>query len=82
MPAKPSKGEIVFRCEFDDDDDEEEDAMPLPLFTVAGVLLTELAGVICGVIGGSTFGLAIVAAPRALVWLLSLRRFGASLILG
>jgi hypothetical protein len=31
--------------------------------------LTELAGVICGVIGGpgSTFGLAMVAAPRARV---------------
>jgi hypothetical protein len=60
--ASPSNGEIAFRC--DCDDEEVVDMGPL-----AGVLLTELAGVICGVIGGpgSTFGLAMVAAPRARV---------------
>jgi hypothetical protein len=41
----------------------------------------DMAGVICGV-SGSARGLAMVAAPRARVLLLSLRRLGASLILG
>jgi hypothetical protein len=71
IPDKPSRGEIVtFRC--------------CNIMLVAGVLFTELLGVINGVMGGpgSTFGFAIVAAPKARVWLLSRRRFGASLIFG
>jgi hypothetical protein len=47
-----------------------------------GVFVTDLLGVICGVRGASVFGFAIVEAARARVWLLSLRRLGASLILG
>lgn len=50
-----------------------------------GVLATDMAaGVICGVKGswGSGFGFVIVDAAKARVWLLSRRRFGASLILG
>ena len=42
---------------------------------------TDAAGVSCGV-RGSVFGLAIFDAARFRVWLLSLRRLGASLILG
>jgi len=42
----------------------------------------ELDGVICGVIGVSVFGFAIVEAPSARVCELSRRRFGASLIFG
>lgn len=51
---------------------------------VAGVLLIDesFLGVICGVMGVSFLGLAMVDAPRARVWLLSRRRFGASLIFG
>jgi len=49
--------------------------------TGVGVFATEAAGVNCGV-KGSVLGLAMVAAARLRVWLLSLRRFGASLILG
>jgi len=47
-----------------------------------GVLPIELLGVICGVMGVSVLGLAIVDAPKARVWELSRRRLGASLILG
>jgi hypothetical protein len=67
MVDKPSNGLIVFRC---------------CCRIVPGVLLTELLGVICGVIGVSILGFAMVEAPNARVWLLSLLRFGASLILG
>lgn len=42
----------------------------------------ELDGVICGVIGVSVLGFAIVEAPSARVCELSRRRFGASLIFG
>lgn len=71
MPDRPSKGEmVVLRC--------------CDIIPVAGVLTAELLGVLKGVVGrpGSTLGFAIVAAPSARVWLLSRRRFGASLILG
>lgn len=47
-----------------------------------GVLATEWLGVIRGVMGGSILGFAMVEAPRARVWELSRRRFGASLIFG
>jgi hypothetical protein len=67
MVDKPSNGLIVFRC---------------CCSTVPGVLLIELFGVICGVIGVSILGFAMVEAPNARVWLLSLLRLGASLILG
>lgn len=55
----------------------------------AGVVVSEVTGrgVICGVsgasiLGTSVWGFAIVDAARALVLLLSLLRFGASLIFG
>jgi hypothetical protein len=49
--------------------------------TGVGVFAAEIAGVICGV-SGSGFGLARFVVARARVLLLSLRRLGASLILG
>jgi len=53
MVDRPSKGLIVFRC-----------CCKTP---GVGVLVTELVGVICGVIGVSILGLAVVEAPNARV---------------
>jgi hypothetical protein len=54
----------------------------MPLFRSAGVLATDWLGVMRGVDGGGGTAFVVTAAVSDLAWLLSLRRFGASLILG
>jgi hypothetical protein len=58
MVDRPSKGLIVFRCCC---------CCCCCKDPGVGVLVTELLGVICGVIGVSIFGFAMVNAPSALV---------------
>lgn len=58
MVDRPSKGLIVFRCCC---------CCCCCKTPGVGVLVTELLGVICGVIGVSILGLAMVEAPNARV---------------